>query len=128
MHLPELSPVGVDRISKSLRITYVCTQSPALIVHPRTAVGGPNGRDNRGPGRDNRVPPDAIIGATPDAIIGPSQNYRKIHADLATIKSQSGHHAPRYGRNQAAMWPHMGPTSPLSLQPPILLHSLLWAA
>ena len=99
---------------------YMCiyTQSAALIVHPRTAVRGSNGRDNRGPGRDNGGPPDAIIGVTLDAIMGPSQNYCKIHTDLATIKSQSGNHVPRYGRNQAAMCPHMGPTlSPPTLSP-----------
>ena len=106
--------------------TCVCTQSPALIVHPRTAVRGPNGRDNRGPGRDNGGPPDAIIGVTLDAIMGPSQNYCKIHTDLSTIKSQSGHHVPRYGRNQAAMCPHMGPT--LSPPTPSPTHPPPWIA
>ena len=67
------------------------TLMPPLIVHPRTAVRGSNVRDNRGPVRDNRAPPYAIIGGTPYAIIGSSQNYCRIHADMVTIRSQSGH-------------------------------------
>ena len=70
------------------------TLMPPLIVHPRTAVRGSNVRDNRGPVRDNRVPPYAIIGGTPYAIIGSSQNYCRIHADMVTIRSQSGHMCP----------------------------------
>ena len=50
--------------------------------------------------------------------MGPSQNYRKTHADLTAFKRQSGHHVPRHGRNQATMCQHMGPTlSPLTPSP-----------
>ena len=74
--------------------THLATLMPPLIVHPRTAVRGSNVRDNRGPVRDNRAPPYAIIGGTPYAIIGSSQNYCRIHADMVTIRSQSGHMCP----------------------------------
>ena len=49
------------------------TQIPLLKVHPVRAIRGSNVRDNRGPVRDNRSHPYAIIEVTPYAIIGSPQ-------------------------------------------------------
>ena len=98
--------------------TYVRTLMNSLIVHPCTAVRGANVRDNRGPVRDNRAPLYAIIGSPLYAIIGSSQNYCKKHTDLVTITSQSGHHVPRYSRNQIAMCPYSCPFLSSRTSPP----------
>ena len=70
---------------------YIYTQSTLLKVHPVRAIRGSNVRDNRGPVRDNRVPPYAIIGVTPYAIKGSLQKCSENAENISIMMAQPGH-------------------------------------